>query len=96
MFLVLYVLAIWLVHDEVAEGWTTTTSLLAFWMSAQLAATSVVCLGISRALDTQERARMPRLIEETTVSDLFSLSGVLNVENGADSAAAHPPEVQGR
>ena len=70
--------------DEVAEGWTTMISMLALWMFAQLAATAVLCLGLSRLLDRQERSRMPRLVDELTVSDLFSTSGLLNIESADD------------
>ncbi|HEV7339304.1 MAG TPA: glucosyl transferase [Bosea sp. (in: a-proteobacteria)] len=79
-----YVVGVWLIRDEVAEGWTTMISMLALWMFAQLAATAVLCLGLSRLLDRQERSRMPRLVDELTVSDLFSTSGLLNIESADD------------
>ncbi|MCT8266495.1 glucosyl transferase [Afifella sp. JA880] len=86
----LYVLAVWLLKNNVAEGWTTTTTMLGAWMFVQLGATSLMCLGLSRLLDRQERSRAPRLLNEVTVSDLFGNASVLNVE------MAEPPEVRPR
>lgn len=85
-----YVVGVWLVRDEVAEGWTTMISMLALWMFAQLAATAVLCLGMSRLLDRQERSRMPRLVDELTVSDLFSSTGLLNIESADDGKEKLP------
>ncbi|SCZ26372.1 hypothetical protein SAMN03080610_00938 [Afifella marina DSM 2698] len=76
----LYVFAIWLMKSDVAEGWTTMTTMLGAWMFVQLAATAILCLGLSRLLDRQERSRAPRLLNEMTVSDLFGNASVLNVE----------------
>ena len=90
LFALLYVVGVWLFREEVAQGWTTMISLIALWMFIQLAATSVLCLGMSRALDRQDRARRPRLVDETTVSDLFSSSGLLNVESADDDAGDVP------
>lgn len=82
-----YVIGVWLFREEIAEGWTTMISMLAIWMFAQLAATSALCLGLSRILDRQERARLPRLADELTISDLFSRTNLLNVESAHET---HP------
>jgi hypothetical protein len=50
------------------------------WMFVQSSATSVLCLGLSRLLDGNERERKPRLVNEVTVSDLFQSSEILNVD----------------
>jgi hypothetical protein len=76
-----YIALVWVLRSTIAEGWTTTITLLSVWMLVQMSATSVLCLGLSRALDRQERGRMVRLVEETTVSDLFGSVRVLNVES---------------
>jgi hypothetical protein len=83
---IFYVVGVWVFRQEVVEGWTTMISLLASWMFVQLSATSALCLGLSRLLDGQERSRPPRLIDETTVSDLFSNAALLNVESADDDA----------
>lgn len=75
-----YVGAVWLFSKQVVEGWTTTISMLSLWMFVQLGATSVLCLGLARVLDRHEQARMPRLVDEMTLSDLFNTTGLLNVE----------------
>ncbi|MCM2505985.1 glucosyl transferase [Aureimonas altamirensis] len=78
----LYVVGVWLLRNEIAEGWTTMFSFLAGWMFVQSAASAILCLGLSRLLDRQERSRPPRLIKDVTVSDLFSDTSFLNVEGG--------------
>lgn len=87
----IYVVGVWLFREEIAEGWTTLILLLASWMFVQLLASSALCLGLSRALDGQERARTPRLVDETTVSDLFSSATLLNVERADDDYRSFTP-----
>lgn len=80
LFTLAYVVGAWLLLEDIVEGWTTIVCLIALWMFVQMSTTSALCLGLSRMLDRQERTRMPRLVNELTVSDLFSSSGLLNVE----------------
>ncbi|MDX7952948.1 hypothetical protein P7D22_17435 [Lichenihabitans sp. Uapishka_5] len=75
-----YVVTTWMFKKQIAEGWTTTTSLLALSMFVQLNVSAVLSLGLSRALDRQERTRPPRLVSEATASDLFREVTILNVE----------------
>jgi hypothetical protein len=75
---------------NVAEGWSSNVALVAVLMFAQMTASAAVCLGLSTLLDRHESPRMPRLINETTASDLFNEVRILNVQAASlESVADH-------
>jgi hypothetical protein len=85
--LLLYVPLVWLFKAEVAEGWTSTTLLLAGWMFVQSAAMSAICLGAGRLLDrTGAKTRPWRVVSDLSTGRVFPAARILNVEGG------HAPE----
>ena len=81
----LYAVALWMLKRDLVEGWTTTISLMAVWMFVQMSATAVICLGVSRLIERQDRAKSTKVAEEITTGDLFNRADMLNVENFDDA-----------
>jgi hypothetical protein len=81
-----YIVGIWLFKTEVTEGWVSTGLLISMWMFVQLGASSVICLALSRIIDRDIRTRLPRLIDDTTISELFNDVDLLNVETAASAS----------
>lgn len=92
-----YALAVWLLKSDVIEGWTSVTSLIAIWMSVQMAAMAMLCLGLSRLLDRNASQARYHIIDELSSGDIFQRSGLLNVEEPVPGVAARDlPEPRGR
>jgi hypothetical protein len=76
----IYALGVWLLKSDVMEGWTSVTSLIAIWMSVQMAAMAMLCLGLSRVLDRNAFQARNRIVDEISSGDIFQHPGLLNVE----------------
>ncbi|MCZ7489098.1 hypothetical protein [Rhizobium rhizogenes] len=76
-----YVAMILLLKTEVAEGWSSSTILIAVLMFLQSSSSAAVCLGLSTLLDLYRPPQKHQLINEITASELFSNVNLLNVQH---------------
>ena len=76
---VLYTLAVWLLLDDVAAGWTSLALVLGTWISVQMIATAALCLGLSRQGERQA-GRGARVLRDVSVGELFGRARLINVE----------------
>lgn len=87
-----YALAIWLFRSDVIEGWTSVTSLIAIWMSVQMAAMAMLCLGLSRLLDRNAAQARFHVMDEMSSGDIFQHPGLLNVEQPLPDLSVGDPQ----
>lgn len=85
MMVLAYVLLVWAVKSEVTEGWSSSVLLMSLLLFAQMAASAVICLGLSKLLDRQESSPLSRAHLETSISDLFGTRAqMLNVQTSGE------------
>lgn len=86
----LYPIVLWIIGWDVTEGWSSTIIMISAWACVQLAATAVICLGMSRVLERQEVHVAHRVAGDRSVGDLFGRSDLLNVETATSPSDSDP------
>jgi hypothetical protein len=76
----LYIGLVFLLKQNVAEGWTTLSLVISFGLFVQTTALSIICLGVARLCRDEDACRTGRILNEVSSSDLFRSFSAINVE----------------
>lgn len=80
----LYAVAVFLLKDDVAEGWLSISLLMSFISATSFATLAVLSLGMAQLLRASQPSAGHGMVQEFSNADLFSRTRRLNVEIAHD------------